>query len=45
VGKGKKLTSGLEEEMFDLRKRIIMLPLKLAENQASALYKISEQAH
>jgi hypothetical protein len=33
----KKSRSWLEEEMFDLEERTIMLPLKLVENQASAL--------
>jgi hypothetical protein len=42
---GKKSRSWLEEEMSDLRKGIIMLPLKLAEKQASVLCKISAQAH
>jgi hypothetical protein len=42
---GKKSRSWLEEEMSDLEKRTIMLPLKLAENQASALCKTSALAH
>jgi hypothetical protein len=40
-----KIKIMLEEEMSDLRKRTIMLPLKLAENQASVLYKMSALAH
>jgi hypothetical protein len=42
---GNKSRSWLEEEMSDLKKGIIMLPLKLAENQASVLCKMSVQAH
>jgi hypothetical protein len=38
---GKKSRSWLKEEMSDLRKSAIMLPLKLAENQASVLCKMS----
>jgi hypothetical protein len=41
----KKSRSWLEEEMSGLERRTIMLPLKLAENQASALCKMSAQAH
>jgi hypothetical protein len=42
---GKKSRSWLKEEMSDLEKRTIMLPLKLPENQASVLCKMSAQAH
>jgi hypothetical protein len=42
---GKKSRSWLKEEMSDLKKRTIMLPLKLAENQASVLCKMSAQDH
>jgi hypothetical protein len=31
--------------MSDLKRKTIMLPLKLAENQASALNKMSALAH
>jgi hypothetical protein len=43
---GRKSRPWLEEEMSDFEKKgTIMLPLKLAENQASALCKKSAQAH
>jgi hypothetical protein len=41
----KKSRLWLEEEMSDLEERRIMLPLKLAENHASVLCKMSAQAH
>jgi hypothetical protein len=41
----KKSRSWLEEEVSDLEERTIMLPLKLAKNQASALCKKSALVH
>jgi hypothetical protein len=40
-----KSRSWLEEEISDLKEKTIMLPLKLAENQASVLNKMSALAH
>jgi hypothetical protein len=37
--------SWLIKEIFDLERKIMMLPLKLAENQASTLDKMSALAH
>jgi hypothetical protein len=37
--------SWLVKEMSDLKRKAIMLPLKLAENQASALNKMNALAH
>jgi hypothetical protein len=37
--------SWLVKEIFDLERKIMMLPLKLAENQASTLNKMSALAH
>jgi hypothetical protein len=37
--------SWLVKEMFDLKRKMMMLPLKLAGNQASTLNKMSALAH